>query len=197
MESYVVCPYFIRERKLSITCEDTIRHYPSLDEKLKHMDAYCYTSWKGCPFARKMDRIYNQDISIERIKEQIMENRIEEQAKEINKLMSENGKLKRKVAVYENQIKDRDEVAEKNHTMYMKSMKKKDALLHAKDEQIRWLESFAAAFLVVAYGADHRQIKMSKEKVNKLMHMYALNIQVDDDGAFVFDILENEKGEEN
>ena len=126
-----------------------------------------------------------------------MENKIKEQEKEINKLMSENGKLKRKVATYENQIKERDEIAGKNHNMYMKSLKKKDALISAKDKQIRWLESFAAAFLVVAYGANNRQIKMSKEKVDKLMHMYALNIQVDEDGAFVFDILKNEKGDLN
>lgn len=197
METYVVCPYFQRERKLSITCEDTIRSYPSLEAKQNHMARYCYRFWKGCPFASRLDRIYNQDIPFKEIKEQIMENKIKEQEKEINKLMSENGKLKRKVATYENQIKERDEIAGKNHNMYMKSLKKKDALINAKDKQIRWLESFAAAFLVVAYGANNRQIKMSKEKVDKLMHMYALNIQVDEDGAFVFDILKNEKGDLN
>lgn len=197
MESYVLCPYFKRERKNSITCEDTIRHYPSRDDKLRFMDAYCYSSWKKCPYASLMDHIYNQDISLNKIKEQIMDNKIVQMEKEINKLMSENGKLKRKVTTYENQIKERDKVAEKNHNMYRKSLGKKDALLQAKDKEIKWLESFAAAFLVVAYGADNRQIKMSKEKVDKLMHMYALNIQVDEDGAFVFDILKNEKGETN
>ena len=126
-----------------------------------------------------------------------MDNKIVQMEKEINKLMSENGKLKRKVATYENQIKERDEIAEANHITYRKSLGKKDALLHAKDKEIKWLESFAAAFLVVAYGADNRQIKMSKEKVDKLMNMYKLNIQMDDDGAFVFDILKNEKGETN
>ena len=198
MESYVLCPYFKRERKNSITCEDTIRHYPTKDDKLRFMDTYCYSSWKQCPYAALLDHIYNQDISPSKIKEQIMDNKIEQMEKEINKLMSENGKLKRKLTTYENQIRERDEVAEKNHKMYMKSLKNKDALLSAKDKQIRWLESFAAAFLVVAYGnAANRQIKMSKEKVDKLMHMYALNIQMDEDGAFVFDILKNEKGEEN
>lgn len=197
MESYVVCPYFIRERKLSITCEDTIRHYPSLEAKLKQMDAYCYTSWKGCPFASKLDRIYNQDIPYEKIKEQIMENKIEEQAKEINKLMSENGKLKRKVETLKSQIEERDKVAEKNHEMYMKSLRRKEDLMKAKNEQIKWLESFAAAFLAIAYEPNTKQIKMSKEKVSKLMHKYALNIQVAEDGSFVFDVLENEKGEVN
>lgn len=197
MESYVVCPYFIRERKLSITCEDTIRHYPSPEAKLRQMNTYCYTSWKGCPFASKLDRIYNQDIPCNKIKEQIMENKIEEQAKEINKLMSENGKLKRKVETLKSQIEERDKVAEKNHEMYMKSLRRKEDLMKAKNEQIKWLESFAAAFLAIAYEPNTKQIKMSKEKVDKLMHMYALNIQVDEDGAFVFDILKNEKGDLN
>lgn len=196
MESYVQCPYFKRERKNSITCEDTIRHYPSRDDKLRHMDAYCYTSWKKCPYATLMDRIYNQDISPRKIKEQIMENKIEQMEKEINKLMSENGKLKRKLATYENQIEERDKVAEKNHEMYIKSLNRKESLLKAKNEQIRWLESFAAAFLRVAYGDKLREIRMSKEKVWKLMNEFTMSYRIDpDDGAYIFEFGDAKKGE--
>ena len=97
-----------------------------------------------------------------------MKNTIEEQKKEINKLMRENGQLKKKVEKYEKEIKRRDEVEQKNHEMYRESLDKKGELLAAKDEKIQWLESFAAAFLAVAFG-EAREIKMSRERVLNLM----------------------------
>lgn len=182
MGLYILCPYFRRERKLSITCEDTIRSYPSSREKNKVLKTYCSDSWKGCPFASRLERIYAKDLTDKELKENIMENTIEQQKTEINKLMRENGQLKKKVETLKKQIEDRDEVAAKNHEMYMKSLKRKDELLKAKDEQTKWLESLAAAFLVVAYGNDTREVTMSKDKILKLMTEYHLSYYPAEDG---------------
>ena len=153
------------------------------------LKTYCTSEWKRCPYASALDSIYATDIPDNLLKEKIMENKIEEMNKEINKLMRENGQLNKKLEVLKEQIADRDKVAEKNHEMYMKSLKTKESLLKAKDEQIRWLESFASAFLVVAYGEDAREIRMSKEKVLKLMTTYTLQYRHDpEEDTWVFEI---------
>lgn len=193
----ILCPYYIRERKKSITCEDTIRRYPDKAEKRRIIKGFCSSRWKECPYASALNRIYEMDIPEHKLKEKIMENQIEEMKKEIHKLMRENGQLGKKLEVLKGQIADRDKVAEKNHEMYMKTLKNKETLLKAKDEQIKWLESFASAFLVVAYGEDAREIRISKERVFQLMTGYTLSYRLDtENDTWVFEIG-HEKGEEN
>lgn len=197
MGMYILCPYFKRERKRSITCEDTIRLYPTVGEKRMILKTYCTSGWKRCPFASALERIYQEDIPENKTKEKIMEHKIDEMNKEINKLMRENGQLNKKLEVLKEQIADRDRVAEKNHEMYMKSLKTKESLLKAKDEQIKWLESFASAFLVVAYGEDAREVKMSKEKVLKLMTTYTLQYRHDpEEDTWVFEVESHKKEKE-
>ena len=187
MGLYILCPYYKRDRKKSITCEDTIRSYETLTEKKKVLNSYCSASWKQCPYAKRMNDIYSLDMPSEKVKEKIMNNQIEQQKKEINKLMRENGQLKKKVEKYEAEIKRRDEVEKKNHEMYRESLGRKESLIKAKDENIKWLESLASAFLAVAYGKDTREIHISKDKIAKLMTEYQLSYKIDEDGmAFTF-----------
>lgn len=194
MTMYILCPYFKRERKKSISCEDTIRSFYEPGEKSMMLKKYCSADWKKCPYASAMERIWASDLPDETIKEKIMENQIEQMKKEINKLMRENGQLSRKVKVYEEQIAERDKVAEKNHEMYMKSLKTKESLLKAKDEQIKWLESFASAFLVVAYGEKTKEIRISKERVLQLMTGYTMKYRLDpEEDTWVFEVEHQEK----
>lgn len=196
MGIYILCPYYKRDRKRSITCEDTIRLYPTPKEKNAVIKRHCASSWKSCPYASRMESVYSLDLPYEEIKEKIMENKIEQMDKEINKLMRENGQLKRKLKVYEEQIKERDYVAEKNHEMYMKSLKSKDSLLKAKDKEVEWLESFAAAFLVVAYGENTREVRLSKSKVNKMMTDFSMEYRYDaDEDCFVISYRKEKRGE--
>lgn len=198
MGMYILCPFYKRDRKKSITCEDTIRSYPSVKEKNEVLKRLCSSRWKDCPYAKRMSEIYSQDIPCSVIKERIMENTIEQQKAEINKLMRENGQLKKKLEVLKDQLDDRDRVATKNHEMYMKSLNTKKDLLEAKDKQIEWLESFAAAFLVVAYGENTREVHMSQEKVLKLMTEYKMEYSYDQDTkCWVFSIDSNVKGEKS
>lgn len=188
MGMYILCPYFKRERKRSITCEDTIRSYPTLDGKRNTLTTYCTSDWEQCPFASNLNVLYKL-YSDETLKEKLMENKVRQMEAEINRLMQENGRLQKKNDVLQSQIKDRDNIAEKNHKMYMKQIKNKEALLLAKDKQIEWLESFAAAFLIVAYGEDVREIKMSQDKILKLMTKYKLDMKHDpESGDWVFNV---------
>lgn len=196
MGLYILCPYFKRERKRSITCEDTIRLYSTSGEKRKILNIYCCSEWKRCPFASALESIYAEDISEEELKEKIMENTLESMKKEINNLMRENGQLMKKLEVLKAQIDDRDKVAEKNHEMYMRTIKNKESLLKAKDEQIKWLESFASAYLIVAFGED-KEIHISKDELLELMTKYTLSIKLDEEsGDWVF-MAGYAKGNEN
>lgn len=198
MAMYILCPYFKRARKKSISCEDTIRSFYEPGEKSMMLRTYCSADWKRCPFAEQMNLIYNQDKPYSIIKENIMENKIEQQSEEIKKLMRKNGQLERELKVLKDQIEDRDRVAEKNHEMYVKSLKTKDSLLEAKNKNIEWLESFAAAFLAVAYGDNTREIRMSKDKILKLMTEYKLTYEFDGEtDAWVFKIDKNVEGKES
>lgn len=187
MGLYIICPYYKRDRKKSITCEDTIRSYETITDKKKVLNSYCSASWKQCPYAKRMNDIYSLDMPFEKIKEKIMKNKIEQQDKEINKLMRENGQLKKKVDKFQAEIKRRDEVEKKNHEMYRESLERKESLLKAKDENIKRLESLASAFLVIAYGNDTREIHISKDKIAKLMTEFQLSYKIDEDGmGFTF-----------
>lgn len=197
MGIYVLCPYWKKEHKRSISCEDTIRSYPTQKDKQRWIKSYCTSSWKECPYAKRLEDIYSLDIPNHLIKEKIMKNKIEQQYKEINKLMRENGQLNKKVKLLEDRIEDRDRVAEKNHEMYMKSLKTKDSLLKAKGEQINWLESFAAAFMVLAFGENTREVRLSKGKVLKMMTGYKMEYEYDQkDDCFIIHYEKVTKGEE-
>lgn len=197
MGNYIICPYYKKDRKRSITCEDTIRLYPTPKEKNGVLKRLCSSRWKECEYAVTMEEIYSLPDDTE-LKEKLMENKIEQMEKEINKLMRENGQLNKKIEVLKGQIEDRDRVATKNHEMYMKSLNTKKDLLEAKDKQIEWLESFAAAFLVVAYGENTREVHMSKDKVLKMMTEFSLEQSYDQEtDCWVFNIEHNVKGDKS
>lgn len=213
MGNYILCPYYKKDHRRSITCEDTIRLYPSAKEKGKVLKRLCSSEWKSCPYADTMEKIYASSDDHTEVKEKLMENIIEEQKKEINKLMRENGQLTKKIEVLKKQLDDRDHTAEKSHGTYMKSLKTKDKeigqlkenldnkikenseklrLLEAKDKHIKWLESFASAFLIVAYGEDAREIRMTSDKVLKMMTEFSLEQRFDtENDTWIFTVSRN------
>lgn len=56
---YVIeCPYYKSDKLRSITCEDTIRFYNKPEKKQEHIEAYCAGDWKKCPFAQRLQEVY-------------------------------------------------------------------------------------------------------------------------------------------
>lgn len=194
MAMYILCPYFKRERKKSISCEDTIRSFYGPGEKSMMLKKYCSADWKKCPFAERMNDIYSQDKPQSVIKEKIMENKIEQQSEEIKKLMRKNGQLERKLKDLESEKQQLQE----NFDKKVQEVRDRDRTIIRKDELIQWLESFAAAFLVVAYGEHTREVRMSRDKVMKLMTEYKLAYKLDDEtGAWIFQIDKKPEGKES
>lgn len=187
MAMYILCPYFKRERKKSISCEDTIRSFYEPGEKSMMLNKYCSADWKKCPFADRMNDIYSQDKPQSVIKENIMKNKIEQQSEEIKKLMRKNGQLE----------KEKQQLQE-NFDNKVQEVRDRDRTIIRKDELIKWLESFAAAFLVVAYGEKTREVRIPKEKVFKLMESYSLTYDYDaDTDTWIFNINKQNKGKES
>lgn len=191
---YILCPYFKRERKKSISCEDTIRSFYGPGEKSMILKKYCSADWKKCPFAERMNDIYSQDKPLSVIKENIMKNKIEQQSEEIKKLMRKNGQLERKLKDLESEKQQLQE----NFDKKVQEVRERDKTIANKGSLIEWLESLAAAFLVVAYGENTREIRMSSEKVSKLMTDFKLKYRLDEEtGDRIFQIDKNIEGKES
>lgn len=193
MGMIILCPYFKRERKKSITCEDTIRHYVTKAEKNAVLKTYCSAEWRSCPYASAMESIWALDLPEDQIKEKIMENTIEAMKKEINNLMRENGQLMSRIDKLKKDVEWRDEVGKSNYDMYRESLEKKDALLRSKDSYIKWIESFASAFLLISYGKDNKVIRLTQEEVLTMMTHYNLKCSTDPKtGDWIFEISHKE-----
>ena len=192
MGLYILCPYYVRDRNLSISCEDTIRCYPNRKSKNRVLYGYCASDWERCPYANRLNTIYALDIPEEIMEELKMENTIEEQKTEINKLMRENGQLKKKIKKLESNIKDREDVAKSNYDTYQKSYRELEQAretIKAQDELIKWLNSFASAFMVIAYGEDTEKVTIPREKIFKLQTEYQMWCEEgkdDEAGSIVF-----------
>lgn len=58
--AYAVCPYFLGEKRKSITCEDTYRGFNSIEAKNTWMDNYCCSDWESCSHARRLNEAYER-----------------------------------------------------------------------------------------------------------------------------------------
>lgn len=74
MGYYIICPFYISEKKQTISCEDSL-HVFFDQEKKAWMKAYCRRCWRLCKFAKTLNDIYEEEGMSDWIKKA----RIEEQ----------------------------------------------------------------------------------------------------------------------
>ena len=60
MGRFALCPYFMSEKKLSISCEDTVRQFYTKADKLKRLRDHCDSDWKSCPYADALNKLYER-----------------------------------------------------------------------------------------------------------------------------------------
>ena len=60
MSRFALCPFFHSEKKLSISCEDTVRQFYSKRDKQKQMKDYCDNQWEKCKFAIALNDLYER-----------------------------------------------------------------------------------------------------------------------------------------
>lgn len=61
MPRYTKCPYFQSEKRQTISCEDVVRRFKTLEAKWIHMDRYCDADYMSCPYAIDLQRAYEQE----------------------------------------------------------------------------------------------------------------------------------------
>ena len=60
MGRFALCPYFHSEKKLSISCEDTVRQFYSKADKNRRLKDHCDSDWKSCPHADALNQLYER-----------------------------------------------------------------------------------------------------------------------------------------
>ena len=101
MPRYTLCPFYQWEYKRRITCEDTYRHFDSLDEKEVWMDVYCDSEWKECPYAQDLHNAYDSlekgDVkALEKQKIQAMQKEMKSLATKLGRAQKKNEELEKR-----------------------------------------------------------------------------------------------------
>lgn len=60
MSRFALCPFFQSEKKLSISCEDTVRQFYSKKDKQKQLKNYCDSQWEACRHAIALNDLYER-----------------------------------------------------------------------------------------------------------------------------------------
>ena len=60
MGRFALCPYFMSEKRLSISCEDTVRQFYSMGEKSRQLKDHCDSDWERCQYAAALNKLYER-----------------------------------------------------------------------------------------------------------------------------------------
>lgn len=95
------CPYYVGhhrgENHKSITCEDSIRRFSTQTARTNWIDRYCMDGWKSCPYAVKLDKVYEEIDRSGNAELRLCKLYAESRLAEIKKLCSAIGRLEKKL----------------------------------------------------------------------------------------------------
>lgn len=124
----IICPFYIADKKSTISCEDTMHIFYCSSDKKKWMKGYCRNHWRQCKFAECMNEIYESEecMSDWMKKAKIEEQKANATRRELKNLNTEYGK---RVAEYKQLLAEKD--------AYRKAA---EHIVTAKTEQINELQ---------------------------------------------------------
>lgn len=98
-----VCPFYVDEKRKSISCEDTFRGFKTTEMKYSWMEIYCDSwEWQKCPYARDLSEAYARfeegDINA------LEEHKIEAMKKEMKSLSTKLGRAEKRIARQQKKI---------------------------------------------------------------------------------------------
>ena len=114
---YVLCPYYVTDKKDNISCEDIYRTFRSGQKKYKWMRNYCEASWDECPYAKELNEMYERIEKGEDMAKEQAEQREKAWKKEHHNLSIQLGSAKKKIERQQSKI---DELMAKNRELYLK-----------------------------------------------------------------------------
>ena len=157
MGFYILCPYFLHEqaKRPTISCEDCIRYFGSVEAKLKHIETYCENDWIHCPAAASLndmyERIDNMQADEKQKKIELLKSELS-LAKENNKrLLADIGREKKKREKADKQIAVMNDAAKANFEQYRREL---EALRRKLDNAVimkEWSEANLANVLINAH----------------------------------------------
>lgn len=137
MPRYTICPFYIDENKLTISCEDVIRRFDDLRDKCDYMDTYCDASWIECPHARRMTEAY--DAQEKGDNKAVEKNKIASLETEVKGLHIKLGRAEKKIEKLQavnNSFIGKNEDLEKQKKSYYERWKAADTQLKEYERRI-------------------------------------------------------------
>lgn len=114
---YVLCPYYVTDKRENISCEDVYRTFKDGRKKYKWMRTYCEASWESCPYAKELNEMYDRIDEGEDMDKEVIEHKEKAWKKEQRNLSIQLGSAKKRI---ERQQKKIDELMAKNKELYRK-----------------------------------------------------------------------------
>lgn len=124
-----LCPYYINERGLNVSCEDCIRRFRWPAQKKHWMDYYCDDHWQECQYAIAMNKVYEEGGSMTEL--------------EIKSLKSE---LRKANQDLRKSLKREEDKEQKIKALRIKCKKLEDRNMELKAEQLRNAKKERKAF---------------------------------------------------
>lgn len=81
----IQCPFYLSEKRLSISCEDSPHFFVKFSKKKWWLKHYCMENWKECKYAAGLIEAYDED---ERGDDEALENKKSESLREELRIMS-------------------------------------------------------------------------------------------------------------
>lgn len=182
MGLYVLCPFFIYEKRLSISCEDGLKYFTNSYKKDSHIKKYCEAEWEKCKYAEQLMQYYERTEDMTEKDKEIQALRLElKTSKENNhKILSDNGRMRKK-------IKKMNEVAKANHEMYeqsLRDMEDKIKLMDALRAGREWAESCLAAILIKTHEGQ-MEFDVDLKELQEIYDKYHIEFVIEDEDSTV------------
>lgn len=195
MGRYILCPYFVNEKKgrATISCEDCIRHFGSVPGKEEHIKAYCEADWKGCSFAAALNRTYErmENMQDEKSKKiELLGAQIKASKENNQKLLAAIGKEKKRREKAESEVSRMNRIAEANNKLYRQEIEGMRGKLDLESKRRSWAEAALAACLI-ELNDGKTEFEIDTEKIGMAMAAYRLEITMTEDGKALAKVIAN------
>jgi hypothetical protein len=104
MPRTVLCPFYIDDSRLTVSCEDSVHPYETLDQKATWMDEHCYANWESCPHAAALSAAYERAWKGE--KDAVEKHEVKTLRKEMKGLLVRIGKADKQVERLQKKVEE-------------------------------------------------------------------------------------------
>ena len=97
MSKVVYCPYYEGEREKYVACEDGRRHFKYPDDKKNYIKKYCSGNWEQCEKVKRLNAIYEKQMTDEEREKALLENKLRTYEKELIRVRMQDEKREKQL----------------------------------------------------------------------------------------------------